>query len=65
MGRKAAKNSGGGWVTLIISANDTLTVARSAGGRCLHQALLSKADSMCAELARPAEGAPKKLPQPV
>lgn len=44
LGNKALKI--GGWVTLIISANDTLTVARSTGEWRLYHVQLSKADSV-------------------
>ena len=48
LGNKALKI--GGWVTLIISANDTLTVARSTGEWRLYHVQLSKADSVCIAL---------------
>lgn len=48
LGNKALKI--GCWVTLIISANDTLTVARSTGEWRLYHVQLSKADSVCLAL---------------
>lgn len=48
LGNKALKI--GGWVTLIISANDTLTVARSTGEWRLYHVQLSKADNVCLAL---------------
>lgn len=41
----------GGWVTLIISANDTLTVARATAEWWLYHMQLSKADSVCLALS--------------
>lgn len=52
LGNKALKIGGG--VTLIISANDTLTVARSTGEWRLYHVQLSRADSVCLALPRAA-----------
>lgn len=52
LGNKALKIGGG--VTLIISANDTLTVARSTGEWRLYHVQLSKADSVRLALPRAA-----------